>query len=44
LREYAFNYSSFTQKYQIHHDAVTSIIKQNSLVFIIGKMLPSKLP
>ena len=29
---------------QVHHDAVTSIMKHNSLVFVIGKMLPSKSP
>ena len=29
---------------QYHHDAVTSIMKHNSLVFVIGKMLPSKSP
>ena len=28
----------------IHHDAVTSIMKHDSLVFVIGKMLPSKAP
>ena len=31
-------------KYQIHHDAVTLIIKHTILVFLIGKMLPSNYP
>ena len=31
-------------KYQIHHDAVTLIIKHTILVFLIGKMFPSNSP